>query len=880
MRNYILVGFVSLGIFLGSFGITNAVSTFIIQQGGTGTTSPSGILYGDNGATSHLNTVSIGSNLTFSGGTLSATGGGGNTGLATTTPWSTGNLAYVVDNGHVSSVATTTASCSGSVSCSSFTVVGSVSPTITSSALTAAVTSIGPAGQLQTGPAVTLATTTTTTNGLTTAETITATGNMITWKPSISGTLTVAGGGTGVGTFTSGQLIYGNGTNALSSVGTSTPTVSAPITYSGTLGSFVGGVGGAFACTTASAGVTGCLSGTDWSTFNSKQAALTFSYPLVNTTNTISLAFGTTTSNTWAGTQTFTNSPIFSTLGLGTVNSNVAGNLYNTATTSVSSGSGVSFTGTAGALIGGSSLTINNTGVLSLQQLGGGTAQTGALTLSTTTDTVNGLTYAELITNTGAAFTFANSISGTLQVGGGGTGVSSLASGHLLYGSGSTAMTDLAPGTAGQVLGIVGGVPAWVATSTAGGGSGTVTSIVAGTGLTGGTITTSGTIALSVPVSIANGGTATSTYYSGGLVFYDGTELSQAPNKTTSALNWDNTDGTLGIGTTTTSSSVASAAVMAGVNPQLALSTNSAGAVPDTIGASAAGVLILNGVNNLQLKSSLGNVQILNGATIEYQQAGVAFRGNITNSPAFENLTCISSTVPNIVPNFADTTTGLGCGASGNINFIASGVEVARFSSNGLNVGTTTGTYGGSSWTNAVSNAVSGLGGILIDTATNVTNALTIKNAAGTSVFNVDTTAANPFLGIGTSTPFATLSVAGNGTNPLFAVATSSSQGLPNFEIDNGGHMITSGPKPAISGGTSTLAGNDNNGTITVTGTLLTSVTVTFVTAWATAPDCTMSDNSTGITADITSISTTQVVFGFSTGINSGTVWYQCRGHQ
>lgn len=41
---------------------------------------------------------------------------------------------------------------------------------------------------------------------------------------------------------------------------------------------------------------------------------LTFTYPILRTTNTISLAFGTTTSNTWAGTQTFTNAPIFSSL--------------------------------------------------------------------------------------------------------------------------------------------------------------------------------------------------------------------------------------------------------------------------------------------------------------------------------------------------------------------------------------------------------------------------------------------------------------------------------------------------------------------------------------------------------------------------------------
>lgn len=54
---------------------------------------------------------------------------------------------------------------------------------------------------------------------------------------------------------------------------TSTPTVNAPITYSGTLGQFISGVSGAFGCTNASSGVTGCLTGTDWNTFNGKQTA-------------------------------------------------------------------------------------------------------------------------------------------------------------------------------------------------------------------------------------------------------------------------------------------------------------------------------------------------------------------------------------------------------------------------------------------------------------------------------------------------------------------------------------------------------------------------------------------------------------------------------
>jgi hypothetical protein len=68
----------------------------------------------------------------------------------------------------------------------------------------------------------------------------------------------------------------------------------------------------------------------------------------------------------------------------------------------------------------------------------------------------------------------------------------------------SQAVTCPTGGTGTQVCDASG---AWIAS---GGGSGTVTSITAGTGLTGGTITTSGTIALSTPVSAGNGGTGIS----------------------------------------------------------------------------------------------------------------------------------------------------------------------------------------------------------------------------------------------------------------------------------------------------------------------------------------------------------------------------------
>jgi hypothetical protein len=56
---------------------------------------------------------------------------------------SSGQLLEGNGKNPIQTVATSSASCTGSVSCSAFTVVGSVSPTITSSALTTAVTSVG-----------------------------------------------------------------------------------------------------------------------------------------------------------------------------------------------------------------------------------------------------------------------------------------------------------------------------------------------------------------------------------------------------------------------------------------------------------------------------------------------------------------------------------------------------------------------------------------------------------------------------------------------------------------------------------------------------------------------------------------------------------------
>lgn len=192
-----------------------------------------------------------------------------------------------------------------------------------------------------------------------------------------------------------------------------------------------------------------------------------------------------------------------------------------------------------------------------------------------------------------------------------------------------------------------------------------------------------------------------------------------------------------------------------------------------------------------------------------------------------------------------------------------------------IGIATTTTTYGSSSWTAAISNALTGIGGLLINTATNVANALTIKNAAGIDVFNVDTTATSPFLGVGST----------YSTSANFSVgSTTATVGFPSFEIDTTGHVVTSGQKPVVSscGTTNTISGNDVNGTISLTGTLVTSCTMTFATAVPAGQtvDCTATGNSGASFAYISATSTTAITFGLSASVSTDSITYNCPRHQ
>lgn len=235
---WIIVACVAIALFVYA-GEAHALSTFQTVQGGTGTSSPSGILYGDNSATTHLNTVTIGSNLTFSAGTLSASGGAGGSGNTTWEIGGNGFAGFLAPTttqklwlGQASSTifSATGPAYFGATATSSFSTAGAltlITPLLVGSGGSGAATLTG----LLSGNGASAFTATA--NG-TAGFVLAMSGGVPTWVATstlatITGTLGVANGGTGVSTWTVGRIPYGNGTANISFVATTSETCSAPL---------------------------------------------------------------------------------------------------------------------------------------------------------------------------------------------------------------------------------------------------------------------------------------------------------------------------------------------------------------------------------------------------------------------------------------------------------------------------------------------------------------------------------------------------------------------------------------------------------------------------------------------------------------------------
>ena len=109
-------------------------------------------------------------------------------------------------------------------------------------------------------------------------------------------------GGGGSGTVTSVSVVSANGFAGTVANATTTPAITMETTITGLLhgngtaiaaeivSSPLNESSGTLSCLTASGSQAGCLSSTDWSTFNSKQSTLTFSDSLVNSGGTVTLS--------------------------------------------------------------------------------------------------------------------------------------------------------------------------------------------------------------------------------------------------------------------------------------------------------------------------------------------------------------------------------------------------------------------------------------------------------------------------------------------------------------------------------------------------------------------------------------------------------------
>ena len=247
-----------------------------------------------------------------------------------------------------------------------------------------------------------------------------------------------------------------NGTDITSSVanGTTTPTITLNIP-------------------TASATNRGALSAADFSTFNAKQSALTFSTGLTNTSNTITV----NTSQNIATLSNLTSNGIVTTSGGG-------GTLSVTSTLPVANG------GTGAITLTG---ILKGNGTSALTAAAAGTDYQAPISLTTSGSGAATFSGTTLNIPTVSTSVNASSISGTIIVANGGTGATTLTG--ILKGNGTSALTTAAAGTDYQ---------APISLTTSGTGAATFS----GTTLNIPTVSTSvNASSISGTISVANGGT-------------------------------------------------------------------------------------------------------------------------------------------------------------------------------------------------------------------------------------------------------------------------------------------------------------------------------------------------------------------------------------
>ncbi len=587
----------------------------------------------------------------------------------------------------------------------------------------------------QTGATQTLATSSDTNLGLT----ITSAGNTHIFTPTFTGFLSVARGGTGTSTAPSyGKLLVGNS------------------------------LGGYDLLATSSLGI---------------QSTLDFSYPLVNTANTISLAFGTTTANTYSALQVFN-------ANASTTQLTVSGNSYLTNTTLANAtstnfaitalASTILKTDASGNVIPAIAGTDYAAAGNYISTLGSGYASTTgtSITFATSTLTANGQTFGVKIVPSASTLTLIPTLSGTLDNTGltnstisgvslGGTLASLTATNGTLTFSGSYT------GTTAQTVGLnLTNANTWTGLQTFNYSSSTIYSSFAtasttnlvinsqsfnnllGAGLSnvGGALTVTGVPASSISLTKGN------------FLVGDDSGIAQA----TSTVFISST-GKLGVGTTNPSVNLH---VVGNTAPDIRVDTISSG--DPTVSFANAGVRKWS----LYQQASTNNFGFYDWTNSTFRLLAMA-NGNVG----------IGTTTPGSLLSVGGDAVGINFGlgtttfsTTGGINLAKGGcfavggtclVNTPAFSNTLANGGTATTTFYN--------------GGVVFSDGSKLTQSASASN------FFWDET--NAKLGLGTSTPFAQLSLNTIAGSPAFAIGSSTGT---QFIVDASGRVGIGTTTPSL----------------------------------------------------------------------------------
>lgn len=208
-----------------------------------------------------------------------------------------------------------------------------------------------------------------------------------------------------------------------------------------------------------------------------------------------------------------------------------------------------------------------------------------------------------------------------------------------------------------------------------------------------------------------------------------------------------------------------------------------------------------------------------------------------------------------------------------------------------LRIGTTTVPNQGTLWTLDLNAGTEGLGTTSPYANLSINANGLPTTGIGSAYFAIGSTTSEVFrigaagsvgaqYGLGTTSPFATMSINATSSQTAFAVGSSTQT---YALIDKFGHWIFGGGTPSVSScGTSpTVIGNDQSGQVTIGSGAVSACTITFKAAWTVAPVCTANFDSTAATATVATLNVSNASLILRTtvpNIGGGKLNYICLG--